>query len=882
MEGKDKEDNDQRQQTNRTTTLTTENEPTTTPTSENKPPKYKTDAEPECDKVKTDTEQEAHSDLDQDETVIEIGEAAEEADTSMESTLESTMETDSQIESQNEEKSTTETGRKTRKCKQWTPGSYAALHKGHQKEKKEKKQTKQDEQKSQKRIILHLENERQKNKKKITELEAEIDILAAQIEENDHSTGLNDQQSREIAELKTKIHLIQERENEHLSEINSLQQKVDQLEKDNDKLIQENRNLKMRISEATKQKKKLEQTAQAAVNEKEILEQVANEKTQEISRLQNKLERMENRQEDQSQPPEEKPPVILIGDSNCRDIQGHLMIWLNQPIKNQRAPTLTDAKAWALDNCTRLQDTTVVLLCGTNDLKTGSTRQTVSALHKEVTQIITDAGANLVVTQLPPVYHPLSRAEHRNRETDLLNEVLLERHNDAVATTDAISLHRGQMNRDGLHITNESAEIMAENITSVIQAQRTQPVATGNIRITIPNDDHENRISQQEFTTTRQIAAKAIGKGGDRIRRIKDLYQVEINTKETGDDERKFIITGAAKDTEKVLKVIKDIAKDTEDYDREQESRSQYTNAPKPHTSTKKIPVNCRFFARGKCKRGNACQFEHTHGPSDAPEGSESTVTSSESEEREPTPVRKVTLKKKPQEPRNRNKDSRCEQRSNKAKKKRHTQTTDENETDTESEDSTNRPPSSRGRSRHRTNTPSPQGARQTKSQKTSQTRGKSKRPSSRGRTRHHTRTPSPQDRRKNKQKSTENREKPYKRQQGETSLQSSSRDPSRSRSDRRTSPSWDRSGRRNRTPSPAGANWYDTSRRSSPSPWRQSHHDQDRQRYYRRDDWSPPRRSRSRSAHRHRTNRHRSQERNRENELARAIDAIFGRSSRR
>ena len=445
---------------------------------------------------------------------------------------------------------------------------------------------------------------------------------------------------------------------------------MDQLEKDNDKLIQENRNLKMRISEATKQKKKLEQTAQAAVNEKEILEQVANEKTQEISRLQNKLERMENRQEDQSQPPEEKPPVILIGDSNCRDIQGHLMIWLNQPIKNQRAPTLTDAKAWALDNCTRLQDTTVVLLCGTNDLKTGSTRHTVSALHKEVTQIITDAGANLVVTQLPPVYHPQSRAEHRNRETDLLNEVLLERHNDAVATTDAINLHRGQMNRDGLHITNESAEIMAENITSVIQAQRTQPVATGNIRITIPNDDHENRISQQEFTTTRQIAAKAIGKGGDRIRRIKDLYQVEINTKETGDDERKFIITGAAKDTEKVLKVIKDIAKDTEDYDREQESRSQYTNAPKPHTSTKKIPVNCRFFARGKCKRGNACQFEHTHGPSDAPESSESTVTSSESEEREPTPVRKVTLKKKPQEPRNRNKDSRSEQRSNKAKKK--------------------------------------------------------------------------------------------------------------------------------------------------------------------------------------------------------------------
>ena len=127
------------------------------------------------------------------------------------------------MESQNEEKTESGTGRRTRKCKQWTPGSYAAIHKGKLKEKKEKKQTKQDEQKSQKRIIL--EYEIQKNKKKITKLEAEIDILAAQIDENDQSRGLNNQQPREIAELKTKVQQIQERESQHLTEINSLQQK---------------------------------------------------------------------------------------------------------------------------------------------------------------------------------------------------------------------------------------------------------------------------------------------------------------------------------------------------------------------------------------------------------------------------------------------------------------------------------------------------------------------------------------------------------------------------------------------------------------------------------------------------------------------------------
>ena len=50
---------------------------------------------------------------------------------------------------------------------------------------------------------------------------------------------------------------------------------MEQLEQD-DKLNQEIRNLKVKISEATKQREKLQQSAQAATNEKAILEQVAN------------------------------------------------------------------------------------------------------------------------------------------------------------------------------------------------------------------------------------------------------------------------------------------------------------------------------------------------------------------------------------------------------------------------------------------------------------------------------------------------------------------------------------------------------------------------------------------------------------------------------
>ena len=99
--------------------------------------------------------------------------------------------TDSQTEEKNKEKSTW-----GRKCKQWAPGSYAALHKGKDpnKPKKSKRQSKLDEDNSSRsRIILHLENEREKNRQKIRDLEAEIDILAAQIDENDIKTDIAEQ-----------------------------------------------------------------------------------------------------------------------------------------------------------------------------------------------------------------------------------------------------------------------------------------------------------------------------------------------------------------------------------------------------------------------------------------------------------------------------------------------------------------------------------------------------------------------------------------------------------------------------------------------------------------------------------------------------------------
>ena len=178
----------------------------------------------------------------------------------------------------------------------------------------------------------------------------------------------------------------------------------------------------------------MERIAQEAKAQKQKLEQVAQEKSSELATLQSKLEAMEASQETTENEPEQpKPPIIIFGDSNCRDIQAHLMIWTNQPVTKQWAPTIREARDWAQNNADNLEGTTVVFLCGTNDLKNGKTRQEVCAQHKEVAQILTSAGANLIVTQLPPVYRPQIRAEQRNRDTEIINEILLERYNGAVA-----------------------------------------------------------------------------------------------------------------------------------------------------------------------------------------------------------------------------------------------------------------------------------------------------------------------------------------------------------------------------------------------------------------------------------------------------------------
>ena len=830
---------------------------------------------------------------------------------------ETVQETDSQVDSQADSQNEDNTPeRKTWRCNRKSPGSYAKMHKGSAEPKAKTKRKTEDKTKitqiSQKKIILQLQQENQElkdklneeqqehdlnrtsdqetNQQKIRELEAEVDVLINQIQEYDDNDNMKHQQK--IKTLTEQLTEATDLEEVLQNEIDNLKQKIQELEEENEKLSQTNTELNRKLKEATKKAKESDKAAQKAKNEKRILEQVAEEKSQEIATLKGNIESLQE-QMDQTSPTSQQEPepqpqqsIILLGDSNCRDIQPHLMTWTNQAVEMVWAPKIQDAKNWTTANGDEIGDRIVVILVGTNDMKTQKNKNEISAMHKEVTQAISEKGAQLIVAQLPPVYHPQPRAESRRWDTELINEILLERHGQTTALADKITLHRRQMKKDGLHITNESAEIMAEQITEAINRSE-QQTTNRNLRITIKNDSNrsakDNLEDTTQLTTTKQIAAKIIGKGGDRIRKIKTLYNVEIDTTETDEDHRTFSIKGARKDTTKVHRVLQEIAIDTEEQDKEQKATETYTNAPPKRTT--KIPVICRFYLEGKCTRGNNCKFIHEAGPADITISTEHSTTSEDEEPSpEPSPVRKISIKPKTTSkdikasksrddpPAHHKRKQRTPPQTQSKHKHRRREDTPEETSTSRRHDSPSTSQDQRHHKHHRKEDRHEESSHSRRHRSSSRTKRSSKRDapsSSKGR-----RTPLPH---------TSKHRKDRKSPQRERSRRDDSREKSRDRYDRRTPSPYrpDKYAREKsrerydrRTPSPNRLDKY-SSRRYRPSPeWRERTPSPDRS----RSRSSNRRRSRSHSPHREAT-RYRHQPRSYdEKDLERAISNILAR----
>ena len=251
--------------------------------------------------------------------------------------------------------------------------------------------------------------------------------------------------------------------------------------------------MKRKLKEETKRAKSMEKTAKQASSEKAALEQVAQMKSSEIAELKGKIERLQEQKpetdmEDQTEDQQPQPTTILIGDSNCRDIHPELLWWLNQTTITEWAPALMDVKFRAESKREMIEGKQVIVLAGTNDLEVWAAKHEVTTSHNEAIEAIKEAGAQLIVVQLPLVYYPQTRAESHYKDTEILNEILLERHREATARADKITLHWGKMKRDGLHITNESAEIIAESIIDALTRVIMGP-PDENLQLTIKNDN---------------------------------------------------------------------------------------------------------------------------------------------------------------------------------------------------------------------------------------------------------------------------------------------------------------------------------------------------------------------------------------------------------
>ena len=208
---------------------------------------------------------------------------------------------------------------------------------------------------------------------------------------------------------------------------------------------------------------------------------------------------------------------------------------------------------------------------------------------------------------------------------------------------------------DSLHLTNESAEIMANYINKAINDQLNQSIGSEDIEVTIEASDSEmlaldKDLETKEIRTAKQTAAKLIGAGGERIRRIKTLYNVEIHTKQTDEDQQVFVIKGNPSYTAKAYKTIKAIVSDIEEKDNEKQTKVKYANTPeKQQKNTNDLLV----LRKRRVQQRKNVQIPPPRGanlPKESaisPDNETDTETTSDGENREPTPIRKVTLKKR-------------------------------------------------------------------------------------------------------------------------------------------------------------------------------------------------------------------------------------------
>ena len=517
-------------------------------------------------------------------------------------------------------------------------GGYAALNSGKKKAEKRENRPKKKEVKKQiqeKNIILHLENE---NKKLKHELENTNDENQQLAEQNESLHNENDQLTLKINQLTQELNDLQQ---QMIDTKERLQNEIDNLKEEKKSSRREHKKAREKLEEQIRQE---QQSREAAENSKRVLEGALDLATKKNNEMEKELIKQRRTHQSGTNSPPARPAkhkITLLGDSNARrtaqQMQKPGRIYKTEYVE---ALDLESAAAWTNTINTKPDNTTVVILVGTNDIRRGKSAAQCDKEHQSITEKLNDLEIPHAIIQAPPIYAVQLKDRQLEREVVKFNTRLESRLNaNTLISMEDLENDRSLIDkRDGIHLTPHSSQMVATLIENHIlktnepnvavdqtTEDRTVEMDNNNVIITLPSQTQPTPQQPSRDPTTKTTptttdkfgdtvevvetdtrrAAKIIGQGGNRIEKFKITQKVKIDTTYT-DNKTIFIIRG---EKDLTTKAKSEMIKQINDIKREDERRDQ--------TIDRKIDVTCRYYQTGYCMYGSRCRFRHDQKPVD-------------------------------------------------------------------------------------------------------------------------------------------------------------------------------------------------------------------------------------------------------------------------
>ena len=503
--------------------------------------------------------------------------------------------------------------RNTRSSRQRTKVDYETLHTGRRKSQREKTDnsttsTTNDETERMATQLEAYQHDNDKQQQELTRQQATIQQQENQIADLKREITLKENKSASIATVLKQQLKNKDDEITNLKETKATEKRKEKdAEKEKDKAIAKLEATKKDLDQANKEITDLKTELAKTKEEKDDIQTRLAETEQINDHL---LKQYMSKDESQSSEDSEtnttpqRPKIMIIADSNRKNISRHLDItaadWsvVNTVYDVNELKDFVNSKESAeLKN----QEAAIIML-GTNDIRGSMGRKETSGNRVyekliETANKIKNLGPQVAITQIPPMTQP----DH-DIQAAVLNTRLESSNNPGIH----IITHNIRKNpkektleRDGFHLSNLGGQIIAhvinENAQQIITTNEPQP-QTEDIRI-------------HKIETTQEKAKFVIGKQGNRIRTLKEKYNVNINTENNriGNQSTCTItIKGSGANTNDAADEIHQII------DNAQHTLRKALEEKEERDKDKEV---CRFYLRGECDFGLRCRNAH---PADA------------------------------------------------------------------------------------------------------------------------------------------------------------------------------------------------------------------------------------------------------------------------